>query len=150
MNKFKGIAWAIRLGVVWIFVAFSWGKLWEPASFAEAIFRYRMLPDVLINPMALFLPWLEFWCALALFLPFWRRAAWNWLILLLVVFTVAKASVLFRGLDVSCGCHGASGEGEFIRWQSIAFNLLILAGCGVARCCDSLRVKRMSHTQEYL
>ena len=149
------LIWGIRVAVTWVFVSFAWGKLFEPEEFAEAIFRYRMLPDWGVNLMALGLPWLEFWCALALFVPCLRRAAWCWLMTLLVIFTLAKASALARGLDISCGCHGSGdGAGEFIRWQSIAFNLLILAGCVVATFLETRKhssfgsLGRLPHEEE--
>ena len=34
-------------------------KLLYPADFALAVFRFHLLPDVLVNVVAIYIPWLE-------------------------------------------------------------------------------------------
>ena len=127
----RGLVWAARLLVAGVFLEFSWGKIVDQAGFAESIYNYRMLPDAVINPIALFLPWLEFLSAIALLAlaPF-RRSAWFWISLMLVVFTYAKFSALQRGLDISCGCSSQAGAADPMTWKDVAFNLSLLALCG--------------------
>jgi len=62
---FSGLAWAARLLVVAVFVVAAAPKLMDPASFALTIYRYNLLPDGLVQPMAIFMPWLEMLAALA-------------------------------------------------------------------------------------
>lgn len=99
-------------------------KLVDPDAFATAVAGYALLPEAAVVPTALFVPWLEVWCALALWIARPIRPASYLLITgMLVVFTVAKASVASRGLDISCGCSG--GE-DPLTWWSVAENLIWL------------------------
>ena len=49
----------LRLALGGIFLYASIDKIIHPRAFAEIIFNYHLLPDQLINVMALILPWLE-------------------------------------------------------------------------------------------
>ena len=133
----RALVWAARLGMAWVFMSFAWDKLLDPAAFAESIYNYRMLPDGAVNLMALFLPWVEWWSAVALLAvaPF-RRAAWWWLAFLLLVFTAAKFSALQRGLDISCGCSAGPESADPMTWKDVAFNVGLLAVCGLGLVLD--------------
>jgi uncharacterized membrane protein YphA (DoxX/SURF4 family) len=57
------------------------------------------------NLVAVTLPWIELLAGLLLVAGVWRRESALVIALLLVVFLVAAASVLARGIDVeNCGC----------------------------------------------
>lgn len=78
-------------------------------------------------------PWVEIICAVLLVIGLWTRAAALLLSLLTISFIVAIMSVLYRGLDVKCGCFG---EGYLLCQGSMSLchvvqNTLILA-VGVA------------------
>lgn len=131
-NRRLALVWGLRIWLAWIFIGYGWDKMADPAQFAESIDQYELAPSGLVNLLALFLPWLEVWCGFALlFLPPLRRSAWFLVGWMLIVFTVAKVSALVRGLDISCGCHGAGGT-ESIQLMDVAFNLWLLAGWGAA------------------
>ena len=121
------LLWAARIGIAALFTHSAWTKLVDPEAFAQATANYRMLPDALVTATALFLPWLELWCAMALLAvsPF-RRAAWGLITAMMVVFTVAKVSALARGLDIACGCTASDDP---MTWLDVGENLLILVPC---------------------
>lgn len=115
------ISLGIRLLVSGLFLYSGWVKLLDLEAFALAISGYQILPTRLVIPLAYFLPWLEIWCALALWIaPPFRRSAWLLITAMLLVFTVAKISVLNRGLDISCGC---SGSDDPMTWKDVGSNL---------------------------
>lgn len=123
----RALLWGIRLFLAGLFLHSGWIKLLDPAGFAQSVANYRMLPAALVTPMAVFLPWLEIWSALALLIhPLLRRAGRGWIFFMLVVFTLAKITALARGLDISCGC-GTSEDPMTIR--DVAENLFLLALC---------------------
>lgn len=101
------LAWAV--GIYFIYAAYS--KVFDPASFATDIKRYKMMPLWIINSMALLMPWLEIAAGAALLFSNWRRAGASLVLMLLVVFVIALLSALNRGLDISCGCTG-KGSGK--------------------------------------
>jgi len=119
---------AARLYVGLIFVTASWHKLVEPGSFAVDIATYQILPLALVNPMAIVLPWIEIVAGLMLIVGFRTRAAALLVAGMMVMFTVAIAIALGKGLDMSCGCFASQGAAEDpISWRTIVRDLGWLA-----------------------
>lgn len=121
------LAWV--LGALFIFAAVE--KIIDPAGFARNIKYFHMVPLSYVNAMALLLPWWELAAGIAILTRSWRRAG-AWLILLmLMVFTVAIATAVYRGYDISCGCFGAkSGKAGYPKLAEnfglIAANVFVL------------------------
>ena len=103
-NKYFLVSIRIVLGFVFIFAAIS--KVAEPEAFAKAIYNYKLLPLFLINILAITLPWIEL--SAGLLLVFGVSVKENSAILsgMLLVFIIAIAISLARGLDINCGCFG--------------------------------------------
>ncbi len=101
----------VQIGLGVIFVVASLPKIIDPPSFAQMIYNYRILPGVLINPVALVLPWFELLTGVALILGIWRRTAAIFIGAMLVVFIVGIGINLARDNPVNCGCFDlASAE----------------------------------------
>jgi uncharacterized membrane protein YphA (DoxX/SURF4 family) len=98
------IALLSRLLLGAVFVYASLHKIADPPAFAKIVWGYNLLPGALVNPFALYLPWLELLVGLALLAGVWLRAAALVTGGLLLVFLVAIAINLGRGLDFDCGC----------------------------------------------
>ena len=114
---------AIRVLLGVVFIIASAHKIMFPADFALDVYRYQLLPDALINPVAILLPWLEFVVGLVImFSSRFKDAAAAWILGLLAVFTVAIIINLARGLDVACGCFSAGGD-KPIGWDNVLRNL---------------------------
>lgn len=93
-----------------IFVWSGVVKVLEPVqNFEAAIIEYQILPDALIRPFALSLPWVEIIIGVFIVLGWMFR----WSVLgamgLLGVFMIAIVSTTLREIPlVSCGCLGSS------------------------------------------
>ncbi len=111
----KPLYFWVRLILGIIFALASINKIIHPASFAEVIYNYQILPNALINPTAIVLPWLELILGTFLILGLWLPGAVLLSNLLLVIFFVALVFNLARGLDIQCGC--------FITGQKATSNL---------------------------
>ncbi len=114
-----------------LFLAAAWHKVRDPLAFAENIFNYQVLPDVLVNPTAIFLPWLEIVAALAIMAAPRLRRASAWLLLgLLIFFTGLVGVTMARGIDVACGCFTSDPDASPVGWGKIFENTLwmLLAG----------------------
>ena len=98
-------------------------KIFFPADFAVAVYRFHLLPGFLINFTALYLPWLEFVCAVCLlFIPRYRGAA-LWIVLILLAgFTAAIGINLWRGSVFGCGCFGRGTADQPMNWLSLLRN----------------------------
>ncbi len=121
-----GARWAARLVLGGAFGYAALLKLSDPGSFAADIGNYHLLPYPLTIALAVYLPWLELVCALAVLLRWRERGALAVLLVLCLVFSIALASAWLRELDISCGCFGSIGDPT-----SLGFALLRAVGLGV-------------------
>jgi uncharacterized membrane protein YphA (DoxX/SURF4 family) len=99
-----------RLILGGVFIAAALPKIYDPATFAESIENYHIMPAITLNFMAITLPWIELIAGAGLIMGLWPRS--NIFIIngLLVVFMIAILSALIRKIDINCGCFGAKSE----------------------------------------
>jgi putative oxidoreductase len=113
----------LRLLAGGIFLVAGALKVLDPAHFAADIDHFRLLPYFAVAPLALYLPWLEIICGLALFVSASRRSALVLLLALIVVFIAAITSAWLRGLDIRCGCFGAASTAPLA--YDLVFDLVL-------------------------
>ena len=109
----KVILLALRFALAWVFVHAGILKIWDFAhgrsatpDFTLAIQHFEILPADLSMLLAVYLPWLEVFAALALFIRRLALGALTAILGMTTVFIVALASAWSRGLNISCGCFG--------------------------------------------
>jgi uncharacterized membrane protein YphA (DoxX/SURF4 family) len=98
----------IVLGCVFIYASLD--KIRHPELFAEAVYNYQLSPEVAVNLVALWLPWLELLCGGLLVLGVWVGGSSLIISTLMLVFLAALGINLARGLDVHCGCFTTQGS----------------------------------------
>ena len=81
-------------------------KVLDPAGFALTVDNYHLLPALAARVLAVYLPWLEIICGVAVLTRWCLRGALLVLMILCGVFCAALAAAWFRGLDIECGCFG--------------------------------------------
>ncbi len=118
------LAFAFRLCVGGFFIYASMSKIPYPAQFAEATANYRLVPYWLLNPVAVFLPWVEFICGLFLVIGFTSRASAVLIGLLLIMFDTMVLINMYWGAPITCGCYDTVGEP--IGWRKIFENIVLL------------------------
>ena len=124
--RFSSLIAGMFVGCLFILAAVP--KILDPLSFAKIIFHYNVLPEFLVNLVAIYLPWLEFVCGVVIILiPRWRVATGLLIAGMLLVFTLGMGSVLARELDITCGCFSTSSAGEAISLINIVRNIGLLA-----------------------
>ncbi|MDI1437297.1 MULTISPECIES: MauE/DoxX family redox-associated membrane protein [Polyangium] len=126
--KKTALLWLLRLGLGGMFLAAGALKWSDPTSFALEIHNYQLLPD-LAPLLAATLPAVEIVLGLAILVgprP-WVRASALASTLVLGVFTVAVASVVARGVNITCGCFG-EGSGPVTMWTVLRDVVLVAAG----------------------
>ena len=102
-------------------------KIIEPVEFARDIDNYKMLPWRLGVLLALYLPWLEVFCGLALIARVLYRGSLFIVTALMTLFVVASIVAKARGLDVSCGCFGHASKYLNFSWH-LALDIALLVG----------------------
>lgn len=100
----------IRVVLGFVFIYASFDKIIDPMAFAGIVHNYQILPDILISPLALVLPWLEFVCGALLITGVLTRASSLIIIIMLVVFMAALVYNGSRGLDIACGCFSTDAS----------------------------------------
>ena len=116
---------AIVIGALFVYAAVV--KIIEPVEFARDIDNYRMLPWKLGVGLALYLPWLEIFCGLALITRVLYGGGVFILTGLMSLFIVVSIIAKARGLDVSCGCFGHASKYLNFSWH-LALDFLLLGG----------------------
>jgi uncharacterized membrane protein YphA (DoxX/SURF4 family) len=121
----------LRVGFGLLFIWASWDKIHNPAAFAEVIYNYKVLPDPLIHPVAIIMPWLEMGCGILLVVG--QMIGGSLIIAngLLLIFGAALGLSLYRGLDIDCGCFSLGSKGERVAWQALVRDLVLL-GLGLS------------------
>ena len=97
----------LRLLLGGLFVFGGYLKLESPFGFAFAIKGFKLaLPDHLVIDIAFMVPWSEMLAGLCLIFGFFTRGAGLVIAGMMALFILGIASVIWRGLDVHCGCFG--------------------------------------------
>lgn len=107
MNHFFFI---LRLVLGALFIWSGIAKIKDPIGFADAVRNFEIIGDPFAVVAALFLPWLEVISGIAVM---WDRLAKSASLIItgmVTFFTIAIISAWIRGLDISCGCFGGTGE----------------------------------------
>ncbi len=111
LSRKTALLWALRVGLGGLFVVTGVLKLADAPAFAVEIHNYQLFP-ALAPVLAASLPAVELALGAALLAgprP-WLRAGALASAALLAVFTVAVASAVARGINISCGCFGAGSS----------------------------------------
>ncbi len=131
------LALVLRVLVGAFFIYASLDKIWNPAAFAKIVYQWQVVGPVPANLVAVTLPWVELLAGALLLAGAWRRESALVVALMLVVFLVAAASVMARGIDVeNCGCVSiATAEAtsswlpawtKGVGWFLVSRNLVLL------------------------
>lgn len=107
-----------RLGLSAVFLVSGGLKAASPADTEVAVRAYQLLPNGLVHPVALFLPFFEL--ALGLLLLVGIAVRWvavvSALTLAALIFGVVSAWA--RGLSIDCGCFGGGGFDADVTWRT--------------------------------
>lgn len=95
-----------RIIVAGLFIFAGYIKLSDPQQFAFSVNAFKLLPEHLVILNTFVLPWMEMIAGVLLLAGVWTRAAAAVIGAMLVAFIFGIISVIYREMDVSCGCFG--------------------------------------------
>ena len=99
-------SFVFRLAVGITFIVSGAGKLPERALFIEKVEEFNLLPDTLAHFYGNVLPWIEIVIGALLIIGLLSRFAAVIAMLSSLSFIIANSVVLYRGLNLECGCFG--------------------------------------------
>jgi putative oxidoreductase len=120
----KAIA-LLRIILGGLFVFASLGKIADPHAFASSIEGYRILEGDAALHIATVLPWVEFLSGCLLLVGVFIRGSASLVFLMLLLFTAAVLSALWRGLDISCGCYTQDPAAGQLGWWKAGENTVL-------------------------
>jgi uncharacterized membrane protein YphA (DoxX/SURF4 family) len=133
----------LRIVIGGVLVAAGALKVGHAGDFASNIAGFRILPQPLVGPMAIGLPFFELGLGLYLLVGLYTRVA-AWIAFAeFAVFSAAVASVVIRGIPIACGCFG-QGDTAPASWLDVVRDagLAVLAGVVAWRAPGMLAVDR--------
>ncbi len=123
----------LRLIVGGVFVYASIDKIIDPYSFSKAISSYEFSSTLGLsmfdNLLALTLPWLELILGLFLILGIFTDESINFILLLMIFFTIMLSQAYFRGIsleDCGCGLNDSSIGMDIVRDLVLIFMCLLI------------------------
>jgi putative oxidoreductase len=128
-------AWRIvglLVGAIFVFagltklIEFQPLRFLDPMVFARDIDNYKILPWSMSVPLALYLPWLEIICGLALIFRRLYSGALTLILALMLVFLGGSIAAKARGIDITCGCFGHVSDQLSFAWH-LVLDFAILA-----------------------
>jgi len=117
---------SLALGAIFIYAGTD--KLRDFLVFADSIAAFAIVPEKLINLMALGLPPFEVIAGLMIALPVGRRIGSLSIALCSVMFMLALSSALMRGLTLDCGCFGTGTPSRARMWLEMCLDVFICSG----------------------
>lgn len=120
-KKIVQLGCSLVVGAVLLYSGLT--KIDQTYGFYESILNYRLAGPHLAMWLAICLPWLELLVGLSLVSGMARRGGLLLSIGLFLLFLVAIATAMARGLQITCGCMGDEGA---IGWLSLGRAALLL------------------------
>jgi len=114
----------MALGAVFIYAAVL--KIADPVAFAGSVAAYQILPYFGSYLTAAVLPFVELTCGVLLVTGYRVKGGALIIAAMNVVFMVALAAAIARGLDIDCGCFKQGGA-KTSAWTALLRDVVFLA-----------------------
>lgn len=124
VTAMKGAARALLLLLLGGIFLLSGGlKAYDPGRFLYDVQAFHLLPYGLSFATALWLPWVEIFCGLAIWTGRGRRGALFLAVAMTIVFIAALLLARWRGVNLQCGCFG-----QWLIFPNLIFHLCFNTG----------------------
>jgi uncharacterized membrane protein YphA (DoxX/SURF4 family) len=124
------VVFILRLALGGLLLVTGALKVAHPESLAAAIAGYRLLPQALVLPIAVALPYLELIFGIYLVLGLFTRIAAVVTAAMFLLYSAAVASAVLRHIPASCGCFGPNDTAT-ADWPHVAFDLVLASASAV-------------------
>jgi uncharacterized membrane protein YphA (DoxX/SURF4 family) len=101
-------------------------KVGHPSDLAATIAGFRLLPPVVVGPLALALPYVELILGGYLLAGLLTRVVAAIVALQFLLYAAAIASAVLRGIPANCGCFGPN-DTSVADWPHVVFDVMLAA-----------------------
>ncbi len=124
----------------------AFAHLGNPYYFLSSVYAYEITGDRIGKGVALVLPFLQMVIAFNLLTRWWLIETYCLGLLMFLGFIGVQAFSMQRGLEISCGCFGASGS------LHIGFSTLLVTGIAALAaltglCCTIIQDRMEAHAK---
>ena len=119
------IAVRVSIGVVFIYAGAI--KIYDPTGFAAMINNYDIIPLILVNIVAIVMPWIEVIFGVLLVLGVWFEGCSMLSLFLFCLFFVSITIAVMRGIDIDCGCFSTQAGTSPVTIFTIFRDMLLIA-----------------------
>jgi uncharacterized membrane protein YphA (DoxX/SURF4 family) len=127
------LSFVFRSIVGGIFLISGLAKISDPVRFILTLREFRLFPEIIVPFTAIYLPWLEFILGLCIVVGIMHRTAALMLSCLIGAFTLAIVSLIFRGIEVDCGCFGLLADmlklPDMADYKAVIRNCIFIGFC---------------------
>lgn len=120
----------VRVLVGALFVAAGASKVGHFNDLAAAIAGFRLLPEAIVGPLAVVLPFFEIGLGLYLVAGLFTRAAAAIAAVQLTIYALTIASAVLRHIPANCGCFGPQDTAS-ADWPHVFADLALAAVCAL-------------------
>ena len=124
------VTFAVRVFIGALFVVAGAMKVGHFNELAAAIAGYRLLPQPIVAPLAVLLPFFEIGLGLYLIAGLFTRTAAIVAAIAFVIYAGAIASAVIRNIPASCGCFGPQDPAR-ADWPHVLVDLALAAVCAL-------------------
>jgi uncharacterized membrane protein YphA (DoxX/SURF4 family) len=122
----KNVIFLLRVILGGLFIISSFDKIIFVSKFEKVLNDYDILPQFLIHPIAIILPWIEFISGILLILNIYSQSNSLIMLFLLIIFISAIAINMIRGISEECGCFDLLGISEKIGFGTLLRDFIFL------------------------
>ena len=146
-HRYAACVYRFAVGITFIISGAS--KLPERAAFVDEVAEFELLPDALARVYGTALPWVEIIIGSLLVIGLVSRIAAGIGILTALSLVIANSVVLYRGINMECGCFGDLAELQtrdaiIIDVLLLIFSFLIIVKKGNFLSLDSIVFRKGS------
>ena len=126
VNEYKWLVLVLRILLGLIFLCAGVIKSREAQSFGDSIASFDVLPNSIINLLALTLPPFEIIIGCMLIFGWKARVAALSAVFLFGVFVIGLGQAIIRGINVDCGCFGSQSPSFSKTWSDLGRDIALL------------------------
>ena len=135
-HRYLSVVFRLTVGIV--FIVSAAGKLSTESAFVDEVAKYDLLPNSLAEAYGAALPWVEITIGVLLIIGFSSKFYAGIAVLTSLSFIIANSIIIYRGLNLACGCFGNAATLQTREAIIIDCVLLIMAIQILARRGDFL------------